>query len=111
MSYLKTALKVVKQDHKPEAELKIRLVEKKSLPMTEARRQSLQTVMDATILTARDRIIESHKGRQFRATDESRKAEQEIERLQHEVLSGKSSLAEYRNACALWARICVNEKA
>jgi hypothetical protein len=109
MSYLKTALKVVKQDHKPEAELKIRLVEKKSLPMTEARRQSLQTVMDATILTARDRIIESHKGRQFRATDETRKAEASIEHLHQEVLNGQSSLAEYQTACERWARLCVSE--
>lgn len=110
MSYLQTALKIVKQDPEPKTE-RIRLVEKKALPMTEARRQSLQSVMDITILTARNRIIKAHKGRQYKATDESRTAEATIERLQHEVLNGQTSLAEYRAACERWARICINEKA
>jgi hypothetical protein len=68
-----------------------------------------EEAMTVMILNARDRIIESHKGRQFRATDETRKAEASIEHLHQEVLNGQSSLAEYQTACERWARLCVSE--
>jgi len=109
MSYLKTALKVVKQDQEPKTETKIRLVEKKSLPMTEARLESLQAVMDAIILTSRDRIIEAHQGRQYKANDEIRKAEHEIEELQREVLTGQVQLADFQKAVKTWELVCLEE--
>jgi hypothetical protein len=74
-----------------------------------ARNESLQEVVDAILLTARDRIIEAQEGRQYKATDEIRKAEHEIEGLQKEVMSGQANLSDFREATERWARICTTE--
>jgi hypothetical protein len=123
MSYLQEALKAVKQDQAAGIETKISLV-KKALPATESlwvnphaqgspntRRQSLEEVMDAIVLTVRDRVVEAHKGRQFVSNDLIRHAEDRIEEVQEKVLTGETGLQHYSEAVKSWERLCLTEYA
>jgi hypothetical protein len=65
-----------------------------------------EEAMTAIILNARDRIIEVHKGRQYRASDEIRAAEREIERIQHDVMNGQAQLDDFQKAVNAWERVC-----
>lgn len=116
MSYLETALRAVKQDQQPDERQKIRLVKKpqssifeeilgknqhpKGTP--EARQESLEETMAAILLDARNRIIETYKGRQYKPTDEIRQAENNIDDLYRQTKEGKASIAEFRAAVNQW---------
>jgi len=101
MSYLQTALKVVKQDDAQKTESKIRLIEKQT-----PRTKSIEDILDAILFSARDRISEAYKGKQYHATDEIRGIENEIDRLYKAVLKNQASLSDFQNACERWFLIC-----
>ena len=67
--------------------------------MTEARRQSLEDVMTATLTCSRDMI---NKKRGWAASDETREVERRIESIYQEVLSGRGKLMHFRAACENW---------
>lgn len=68
-------------------------------PMTEARRRSLEDVMEAILLTTRDQIIQ---GRKWRHSTETRALELEIDRRYSDVLAGKGKLIDFSEACKKW---------
>jgi hypothetical protein len=78
---------------------------KKGTP--EARRQSLEDVIYATILDAHARIIKARQGQPYVATDEIRKAEQDINKLQHEIMNGQAMLSDYQTACDRWVSMMI----
>lgn len=98
MSYLQMALKAVKQERQSGEDPKIKLVK----AMTEVRRQSLEDVMTAILLDARNRIIETHQVRQYQAVERMKQMEQNIDRLWNEVMSGSAKLEDFRTACGNW---------
>ena len=65
-------------------------------PMTEARRRSLEDVMEATLLCCRDQIIK--EGR-WDASDATREAERRIEEMYESVMAGRGKLLDFRAAC------------
>ena len=70
-------------------------------PMTEARRRSLEDVMEATLLCCRDQIIK--EGR-WDASDATREAERMIEAIYLSVTVGTGKLLDFRAACEDWKR-------
>lgn len=68
----------------------------------EARRQSLEGVMTAILLDARNRIIEACKGRQYHADEKTQQMELNIDRIWNEVISGSAKLEDFRTACGNW---------
>ena len=103
MSYLQEALKVIKHEDIPKTEPTIRLV-KKQTSMT-AWSESLEEMLNGIVLDSCNRIVESLNGKQYRASDEIRKAEEDVNHLYHEVLKSQASLAEYQAACQRWERL------
>lgn len=67
----------------------------------EARRESLEQCMSATITSIRDQIIKSARWQPSEAT---RQAEADIEKVRHDVLAGKSKLIDFREACEKWKK-------
>ena len=65
----------------------------------ETHRKSLEDIIYAVILNAHDRIIKARYEQPYKTTDEIRKAEAEIKRLQHEVMNGQANLSDYQAAC------------
>ena len=65
---------------------------------------SIEETLDAILWELMDRIIETHKGRQYQATDEIRGIEEEIDRLYKEVLKGQAKLEDFRSACGDWEK-------
>jgi len=80
MSYLQSALEVIKQDTTPE--------------------ESLDTILVDSV----NRIIERNKGMQYKTTEEIKKAEEEADRIYKAVLEGQVSLPEFQDACKRWER-------
>ena len=70
-------------------------------PMTEARRRSLEDVMEATLLCCRDQI--NREGR-WKASDATREAERMIEAIYLSVTVGTGKLLDFRAACEDWKR-------
>lgn len=68
----------------------------------EARHESLEAVMTALLIGTRNRIIEMHKGRQYKATDEARQVESAVDGTYHQVLSGLAEIADFSQAVAAW---------
>jgi len=68
----------------------------------EGRRHTLEAVMFEITLKGVENISAAYRGGVYRPSDATRAAEREVERLQHEVLDGRSSLAEYEDAVARW---------
>lgn len=75
--------------------------------MTKARRQSLDDVIYAIILDAHSRIIKARQGQPYMSNDEIRKTEQDINRLQHEVMNGQAMLSDYQVACDRWVSMMI----
>jgi hypothetical protein len=80
---------------------RIKPVEQKSMTTWP---ESLEEVLNAIVLASCNRIVETLKGKQYRANDEIRKAEEDVNHLYHEVLNG---LAEYQAACQRWERLFI----
>jgi len=101
MSYLQTALKVPKQELEQEenARQEINLVKK---GMAKDRRSTLEATMDTIMLSARDRVIRIRNGKQTSPNKEIVSVESEIERLQHDVMNGRATLADFQAACDRW---------
>lgn len=99
MSYLQTALKVVKKDTSGNPQPTIRLIEKQT-----PRDKTIEDILDEIICTTMDRIIEMYKGRQYHATDEIRQAEDETDRIYKAVLQGQASIAEFQEKVNIWER-------
>lgn len=78
---------------------KIKPVEQTSMT---ARPESLEEMLNAIVLSSCNKIVEALNGKQYRASGEIRKAEEDINHLYHEVLNG---LAEYQAACQRWERL------
>jgi hypothetical protein len=66
---------------------------------------SLEERLDSILWESRDKIIEAHKGRQYRANDETRGIEEETDRLYKEVLNGQAELEDFMNACINWEKV------
>lgn len=86
---------------------KIKPFEPEPTPMTEDGRQSLKMIMDAAIRKARDEIIKACKGRQFKANDEIRRAERDIEILQVKVFTREVNVQDYTATCQRWADVSI----
>lgn len=99
MSYLQTALKVIKHNDTQKPEHKIRLIEKQTREAP-----SLEDTLDKIISETMDRIIKRHKGRQYQSNAEIRQAENEIDRIYRAVLEGQASLSEFQDAVNTWER-------
>lgn len=114
MSYLQTALKVVKEDQNKREEPKIRLVSKKTAPIDQeeviwrnpfpqgtpaARRHSLEELMTEILLSTRERSITNHQMKDNETSERSRNEEKDVDRLREDVIQGTASLADYRMAC------------
>lgn len=84
MSYLQAALKIADMEEKIIPEKKRILVEQKTLPMTEARRESLLAVMEAVWT-------------------------KEFQGIISKVMGGQTKLSDFKEATEAWARICVTE--
>jgi hypothetical protein len=72
----------------------------------EARRESLQQVMAAVLITTFDRVAAMWP-QGFVSTPEIRAAEIEIKRVQSLVLSGRGRIADLRQALERWERIII----
>ena len=70
-------------------------------PMTEARRRSLEDVMEATLLCCRDQIIK--EGR-WNSSDATREAERRIDEIYESVMAGRGKLLDFRAACEDWMK-------
>ena len=90
MSYLEKALEVVN-----------RIEKGKTKKMVEERKETLDMAMSTTILTFRDQIIASGK---WKASPTTHAVEQEIDRLQREIMEGSGKLIDFRTACERWKK-------
>lgn len=61
---------------------------------------------DAILSDSIDRIIEKHKGMQYKTTEEIRKAEDEADRIYKKLLQGQGSISDFQKACDEWVSIC-----
>jgi hypothetical protein len=67
---------------------------------------SIEKILDSILKESMDKIIETHEGRQYHATDEIRASEDDIDRLYRAVLSGQGSLSDFQSTCQKWLLIC-----
>jgi hypothetical protein len=67
---------------------------------------SIEEILDSILKESMDKIIETHEGRQYHATDEIKASEDEIDRLYKAVLSGQGSLSDFQSACEKWVLLC-----
>lgn len=67
---------------------------------------NLEETLDSILFNARDRIVNANDGSQYKANDEIRAVEDEINRLYKAVLNGQESLSDFPNACEKWVLIC-----
>jgi len=111
MSYLQAALKVISQRQISSPEARIRLVEKKTAPLPKGRQQSLEMLMEAVVAHALGEIAIVCNGRQFRANDEVRQAEDNIMLIYKNVMIGESKLQDYHEAVKLWKDLSLIENA
>ena len=70
---------------------------------------TLEETLDLILWASMDRIIETHKGKQYQATDEIRGIEEEIDRLYREVLKGQAKLEDFKKACLAWEEKLTNK--
>lgn len=107
MSYLQIAMKANVVDNETKPETKIVLVKKKTLPMTERRKQSLTEVMDAMIRKTLDEIATACNGKQFISNDAIKEAEDNILILHRKVLTNEAKLKEFNEAIKVWKNLCL----
>ena len=74
------------------------------VPIGKIKPTTLENTLDAILQASIARIIKAHKGRQYRASDEIRGIEDEIDRLYRAVLSGQASISDFQNAVNVWER-------
>lgn len=65
---------------------------------------TLEKTLDAILQASIARIIEAHKGRQYRASDEIRSIEEEIDRIYRAVLNGQANISDFQDAIHAWER-------
>jgi len=84
---------------------KIRQVETAPEVVNESRQRSLDTTMDAIMLSARDEVIASSNGKQFISNDEIAGIEGKITELRNKVLNGEAKLDAFRQAVLKWQEL------
>lgn len=67
--------------------------------MSPGRRETLEAVLDAILLQERDEVI---RGGVWKPTDGTRKAEERLDRLYHDILDGRGKLADFAKGCRWW---------
>jgi hypothetical protein len=81
---------------------KIIPIEYETRQLIEDRQEYLLDRMSAIILQSRDNIVAACRGRQFQSNEEARKAEHNIESVQHKVMAGAATLGDFEDACRAW---------
>jgi hypothetical protein len=89
--YLKKALEVVE-----------RLEREKGKELSPERKMTLESVMDAIILSYRDEIVKLHKQGKWKPSPETKKVEGEIEAVQGDIMQGMGKLIDFDRACKKW---------
>jgi len=74
-----------------------------------SRCHSLEAVMDAVMISARNEIIAAYSGKQFRSNDEIDSVESMITEVYHKVLKGEAELREFKAIVRKWVTLCINE--
>jgi len=66
------------------------------------RQKTLDMCMTATIISIRDEII---RGGKWRPSPETHAVEREIEKIEKDILGGKGTLIDFREACDRWKKV------
>jgi len=67
---------------------------------------TIEEILDSILSNIRDRIIEEHKSKQYRATEEIRGIEDEIDRVYKAVLDSQATISDLESACEKWLLLC-----
>ena len=70
--------------------------------LNEDEKRVLEEGLLQILLGARDEIV---KGGTWHPSPETRAAEQEIERIQKEILAGNGTISEFKEVCEQWKKV------
>ena len=67
-----------------------------------SREEMINNILSYTV----SRLSKIYNGRQYHATEELKKAEDEIDRLSKSVLNGQDNISLFQRACENWVILC-----